>query len=386
MLIIGIDASNIRSGGGVTHLKELLNNFAPLANGIQKIIVWGGHATLKVLPPKEGIVYQHHKMLDKNILIRLVWQLCVLNKMAAAERCNVLFIPGGLYLGKFRPFITMSQNLLPFDSHEKGRYGFSLSRFRLTLLKYLQLRTFKNSVGVIFLTKYAYNKVLGTDESAKFMHQIIPHGINREFYINPKHQKEFKDFSINQPFKLLYISIIDLYKHQWLVVEAVANLRKIGYPIKLTLIGPSFKKALTKLNDAIKKFDPRNEFVEYLGFVSHQSLPEHYLKSDGFIFASTCESMPIILIEAMAAGLPLACSKSGPMPEVLKDAGFYFDPEDKQSIINALKDMLNSPKEREVKAQKAFEYAKNYSWEKCAQDTFKFIQDANNNYKSEPKH
>ena len=45
--------------------------------------------------------------------------------------------------------------------------------------------------------------------------------------------------------------------------------------------------------------------------------------------------------------------------------------------------MLNSPEERALRANKAFEYAKNYSWEKCSQDTFKFIHDAYKDYKSE---
>jgi hypothetical protein len=53
-MIVGIDASNIRSGGGVTHLKELLAAAEPNRQGVQHVIVWGGRATLGQLPERPG--------------------------------------------------------------------------------------------------------------------------------------------------------------------------------------------------------------------------------------------------------------------------------------------------------------------------------------------
>ena len=65
-------------------------------------------------------------------------------------------------------------------------------------------------------------------------------------------------------------------------------------------------------------------------------MPEYLSKSNIFIFASSCENMPITLIEGMASGLPIACSDRGPMPEVLQDGGVYFNPEDCKSIVFAI--------------------------------------------------
>ena len=52
-----------------------------------------------------------------------------------------------------------------------------------------------------------------------------------------------------------------------------------------------------------------------------------------FVFASSCENMPNTLVEAMASGLPIACSDRGPMPEILRDGGTYFDPENEVTIV-----------------------------------------------------
>ncbi len=83
--------------------------------------------------------------------------------------------------------------------------------------------------------------------------------------------------------------------------------------------------------------------------------------------------MPNILLEGMASGLPIACSDRGPMPEVLGDAGVYFDPEDVGSIRRAIQQLIVSPELRSEKAQAAFERICGYSWRRCADETFGFL-------------
>ena len=66
--------------------------------------------------------------------------------------------------------------------------------------------------------------------------------------------------------------------------------------------------------------------------------------------------------ESMAAGLPIACSNRGPMPEVLGDAGLYFDPEQPVQIAKAIHTLSLSPSLREEKARAAFNRSQHYSW------------------------
>ena len=79
------------------------------------------------------------------------------------------------------------------------------------------------------------------------------------------------------------------------------------------------------------------------------------------------------MIEAMAAGLPIVCSDRGPMPEVLGDAGGYFDPNDSESIAVAIRNLALNTKLRQSIAEKAWVISKKYSWDVCANETFKFI-------------
>jgi glycosyltransferase involved in cell wall biosynthesis len=123
----------------------------------------------------------------------------------------------------------------------------------------------------------------------------------------------------------------------------------------------------------LKRVDPTGEFIRYTGTVAHSELPALYAQADLCVFASSCENMPNILLEGMASGLPVACSRMGPMPEVLGDAGVYFDPESATDIARALRALIDSPTLRASVAQRSFERAQRYSWSRCASETFKFL-------------
>ena len=63
------------------------------------------------------------------------------------------------------------------------------------------------------------------------------------------------------------------------------------------------------------------------------------------------------------------------MQEVLADAGVYFDPEDAESIADAVEQIINDPNLRVRIAQKAKILSDQYSWSRCANETWAFIAD-----------
>lgn len=369
---IGIDASNIRAGGGVTHLRELLAAAEPAVFGIVRVIVWGGKETLALLPDRAWLEKSHEKMLDSGIISRLAWQRYKLPRLAR-KMCDLLLVPGGNFHGEFRPFVVMSQNLLPFSPRERRRYGIAWKRFRLFLLFKGQSATFRCAEGVIFLTATAQKCVEAAIGKLSSMVAIIPHGIGEMFRQEPRAQLSIDNFSNERPFRWLYVSVIELYKHQSHVAEAIATLRNEGMPVTLTLVGPAYPQALKYLERTLLKIDPACEFVQYLGPAQYDQLAQHYREADGFVFASSCENMPIILLEAMAAGLPIACSSVPPMPEVLGKAGVYFNPENSSEIAAALRSLMRDSKKREIFASQSYGRARDFTWQRCACDTFSFL-------------
>lgn len=111
-ITIGIDASNLRGGGGVAHLVEFLRAAQPALVGIERVIVWGGAHTLSLLDDQAWLEKLAPPELDKSLAQRTLWQRLRLSQAARNEGCHVLFVPGGSYAGRFRPVVTMMRHLL----------------------------------------------------------------------------------------------------------------------------------------------------------------------------------------------------------------------------------------------------------------------------------
>lgn len=372
-LTIGIDATNLRGGGGVTHLIELLRAAQSTLHGIERVVVWGGTPTLKLLDYRPWLDKRTPPALDKGLLQRTLWQRYSLSQAARDAGCDVLFVPGGSYAGNFHPVVTMSRNLLPFEMRELLRYRWSLFTLKLLLLRLVQSRSFRKTDGVIFLTEYARDVVLGVTGKLRGQTCIVPHGLNPRFNKAPKLQRDITEYDDAHPYRVLYVSIIDQYKHQWHVVEAVAAFRKQGFPIVLDLVGPAYPPALKRLNQTIDRVDVERRWVHYHGAIPFNELHLRYAQADLGLFASSCENMPNILLETMASGLPIVCSNRGPMPEVLGHAGAFFNPEQPEDIARALRELIESPQTRTELARASYERAQEYSWQRCADKTCRFL-------------
>ena len=366
-----IDASNLRVGGGLTHLVELLGNVDPPAHGFERVFVWSSAATLQRISDRPWLEKRTEPVLEKNFPRRAAWQFLRLGPLARADACDLIFAPGGSFATSFRPVVTMCRNMLPFEWHEMARYGVSLQTLRLGLLRFAQARSFRRASGTIFLTHYAYDAVLAITGRLAGPVQIIPHGIDARFFATPRPQRATG--SAEQPIELVYVSIIDHYKHQSSVAQAVIELAARGHPLRLTLIGPAYAPALQNLESMLRKIDPERRVVRYLGPMAHSDIHAAYARADVGLFASSCENMPNILLEMMAAGLPIACSNRGPMPQILGNAGVLFDPEQVQSVSSAI---LALTMDSELRARMALDAqlrARQYSWTRCADETFRFL-------------
>ena len=364
---IGINASRARSGGAISHLVGILRELVPAVFNIGRIHVWSYERLITALPNKPWLEKHCPDVLNMPLYQQLLWEFFYLPVELRKKSCQVLLNVDAGSDCRFGSSVTISQDMLSYEPGEIDRYGLSLSRLRLIALRYIQNSSLRSADGSIFLTYHA-SKVI--QQSCGVLKNIahVPHGIGAEFFVN--HCRKPEDQTLG---RCLYVSNALPYKHQWHVVDAVSNLRDQGYDLQLELVGGGEGVAQKRLDAKIKQRDPKHLFVTQRDFVPQHTLPQILSHADLFIFASSCENMPNTLIEAMAAGLPIACSDRGPMPEVLQDGGVYFDPERPESIAQAIADLLDHPEKRERLARRARELASQYSWKRCAEETFSFL-------------
>lgn len=368
-IVVGVDASRNRSGGARAHLSGLLTGSDPRNHGIKTVHLWAYRALRDTVADQPWLVKHTDRELEGSVNQQLFWQYASLPKIVERTGCNVLFNTDAGSICPVRRAVTLSQDMLSFEPGEIQRYGMSRARARLEVLKQVQAHSLKRSLLAIFLTEYARQTIqtsIGTIANSV----VIPHGIDEKFRTIAKKRRGWPE---DGPVKCIYVSNVAPYKHQWHVVEAFAQLRQLGYPVQLTLVGGGKGQPQARLEEAMARLDPERRFVRQEEYVPNDRIPGFLAESDLFIFSSSCENLPITLLEAMASGIPICSSNRGPMPEVLERGGCYFDPEDAHSIVDSIRTMIDDSALRMRCVVQSLERSLDFTWQRCSEETWRAL-------------
>jgi glycosyltransferase involved in cell wall biosynthesis len=372
---LGIDLHNIRDGGGVNYIRNLLEAADPETDGFSQIHLIGSPTVLGNFPERPWIIRHAFGELDRSLPHRLWFVRTRLPGLLRRSGCDLLYSPGGLQLGGFRPRVTISRNMMPFRPEFWTMYpAFSADRFRLRLLRWMNASTFRQSDGMIFLSDTARRVISGSVGRPFRRVEVIPHGVDHRRF-RPLRQREP---TASGTLNLVYPSRLEPYKHQVEVVRAIGLLASEFPKLKLRLCGPANPSYLELVQAEIAQVDPDGRRIDYAGEVPNADLPELYDHSDLLLFASSCENLPNILIEAMACGIPICCSDRSPMPEIARDACLYFDPTDPHSIADAIRRALTDRSGMAERAQRGLDYAGEFNWARTARRTFAFLAEVSN--------
>ncbi len=363
---VGIDATNIRTGGGITHLVETLAHGDAPSAGIARISVWAPMHTLARLPERPWLVKRNHPWQDGPLPLRRAWQALHLDR-ALARDADVLLVPGGSYSGTFRPFVAMAQSLLPFDRAARRQYPLSWMRLRNWLLARSQGRTLRRADGAIFLTQYGRGLVERAIGGCQGRVAVIPLGATPG--VRPAPGGE----GVSRPFRWVYVSTVDMYKNHDVVLQAVAELHRRGLAATLDVVGAVYPPAGRRFERTLAALDLPEGTVRRVGLVPAQEMPLLYSGYDGAVFASGCESYGIPLVDGLGASLPTACARASTMPEIAGDAVEYFDPADAGSAAGAMARIMTDVGLRRRLAEAGPSVAARFDWAQGAQSTLSFL-------------
>jgi glycosyltransferase involved in cell wall biosynthesis len=109
--------------------------------------------------------------------------------------------------------------------------------------------------------------------------------------------------------------------------------------------------------------------------ITDQHLAEAYSAATLLVYPSLCEGFGFPPLEAMAAGCPALVSYRSSMPEICRDAPFYFDPGADGSLECALLAAATDEAARDRARQRGVEVASLYSWQRCANETLSLYQE-----------
>ena len=242
--------------------------------------------------------------------------------------------------------------------HERFKHNFASNDNTIELKRKAVLRadhiiTVSNSTKKDLIEIYKINE----NKITTIYHGIYP-ALTEENISNQK-----KLFS--KPY-LLYVGNRAGYKNFDLLIKAIGLSKKIKTNINLvTFGGPPLSGQEMKL---IKSVGLELNQVIYING-NDSILSNLYQNAEAFVFPSLYEGFGIPSLEAMLNGCPVISNNTSSMPEVIGDAGEYFNPESIEEMIYAIEKVIFSNARRAELIELGFQRTTMFSWKKCANET-----------------
>jgi glycosyltransferase involved in cell wall biosynthesis len=168
-----------------------------------------------------------------------------------------------------------------------------------------------------------------------------------------------------EPF-LLYVGNRGGHKNFFRLLEAYGTSSQLKTEYKLVCFGGGEFHA-----DELKSMQSlgldSNQVMQLGG--GDELLAQLYEHASAFIYPSLYEGFGIPPLEAMSHDCPVICSNTSSIPEVVGDAGEYFDPADTESMRSTIERVVTSDNHRKLLIRRGHDRLKCFSWDRCAKET-----------------
>jgi glycosyltransferase involved in cell wall biosynthesis len=155
------------------------------------------------------------------------------------------------------------------------------------------------------------------------------------------------------------------HKNHLRLLEALSLMKNVGEPISIVCSGPLTEYYRSILLPRIEELQLHND-IRFLGWVKSDDVNALYALSAGLIFPSLFEGFGIPLVEAMAAGKPVACSNTSCLPEIVGKDAILFDPENASAIATAIKQLLRGGEYVEGLSVSGKQHSEKFDWKRSA--------------------
>lgn len=276
-----------------------------------------------------------------------------------------------LHFHNLTPFLPLqflqaskTVNILTWHSALEGSKTF---KYLILLRRMLDFYLKKKFQGVILVSAICKNEIKG------FLGQqrVIPNGVDLErFNPNLKGLTEFKDGSFN----ILFVGRLEKRKGLIYLLRAFLLLQKKQQNLRLIVVGDGDQREGCEIFVAAKKL----ENVIFTGAVSNDDLPRYYATADLFVSPATHgESFGIVLLEAMACGVPVLGFANSGYREVLKEkaADCLAEPRNVWQLAEKMEGLLKDEKKRKELREWGLQEVKKYSWSKVAERVLDFYEE-----------
>ncbi len=169
---------------------------------------------------------------------------------------------------------------------------------------------------------------------------------------------------------ILWVGRPDPYKNLAGLIAAFARLKhEAHFPAILRLAG-SRDARYPEAGRLAAQLGVERDVVQ-TGYLTDDQLVREYQGADVFVLPSFYEGFGLPVLEAMACGTPVVCSRQGSLPEVAGDAALQVRPQDVPGLAEAIRRVLSEPALAADLAARGLRQAARFTWAATAQETLR---------------
>jgi glycosyltransferase involved in cell wall biosynthesis len=348
---VAIDARWLHSGGLGTYAYHLIAGFAQYGDGFTLRAIVNQRNAERVAPFCDHVVIAEASMYSLREQLEIA---------RAARGADLLHVPHYnaplLYRG---PLLVSIHDVIHITDPV----------YRLGVRAWLYARPVLNLVArkadhIVTVSEYSKAQIveqLGVPSSKV---TAIYNGVNSQFCCVDRSEAfaaVSRALGLRTPY-VLYVGNLKPHKNVSTLLRAFALLRnRKDTPQELLIIGDDARWGRARREECFRF--GINDVTHFVPHVAQELLPKIYAAADLLVMPSTIEGFGLPVLEAMACGTPVVCSRATSLPEVGGDAVLYFDPASPEELASVIERVVNSPELQETLRAKGLERAKQFTWE-----------------------
>lgn len=260
----------------------------------------------------------------------------------------------------FRDLPLYCQTICRFGAHHVhahfGRMGMIVAWLASRMLG-LPFSVTLHGSDVLISPYAALGRVLRAADRVVCVSEHIRGTVEENYHISPSKtalvrcgidtQEYLPGFPLSDELRILTVARLHSVKGLHDLLAACALLRDRGVRFACSIVGDGPER--NNLEASLKGFDLEGR-VRLLGPMTNEQLPQLYREHSLFVLPSFSEGVPVVLMEAMACGLPVVATRVGGIPEIVEDGvnGFLVPPQAPEELAVAIETLQSkSRQERE---------------------------------------
>lgn len=369
---IGINALYLlpgRVGGSETYIRNLVK-WLPVVDRESEYLVFINEESRGVFdPPAPGVTIVACPVRASNRPQRIIWEQFSLPAQMKRRGIDIL-----LSAGMTAPFRCPATSVLMLFDLQHINHPGNFPWYYLPFLRSIIYSSARSADGVLTLSRQVKNDIIRSyhlsPDSINVTHLAVDHDA---FTLHGHPDKGTVKARYGLPDRFILYAASSLpHKNHERLFQAFRQVRDRIPGLKLVLTGARDKGEGTLLHKIQAAGIAQD--VLLLGWLPFEDVPSIYRASEAFVFPTLHEGFGLPILEAMACGIPVVCSKIEPLLEVAGDAALFVDPYAPDAIAAGIFSALSGGTMRDMLVQQGLARAKKFTWESTARSTLQFLK------------